>query len=324
MATKMILDCDTGVDDAMAIMYAALHPGIELLGVGAVWGNVDVALATRNTLRVLDLVDRGDVPVAQGAAGPLLGGDVEFATHVHGADGQGGAGDDVPVRAAARTTAAQQIVDLVRSHPGEVWLVPVGPLTNIATALVLDPELPSLVAGVAVMGGSARRPGNVTPVAEANIHKDPESAAAVFRAPWPIVMAGLDVTMDVILTPEHRDRLAGGGEAGRYLARIMQSYGEFYRDEVFGEWQCCMHDTLAVAAAVGALDVRLAPVVNVEVDTTDGPGRGQTVADLRGVYRGFPPQEGAHCTVLLDVDARIADEAVDLIAAHGTRERSAR
>jgi purine nucleosidase len=324
MATKMILDCDTGVDDAMAIMYAALHPGIELLGVGAVWGNVDVALATRNTLRVLDLVDRGDVPVSQGAAGPLLGGDVEFATHVHGADGQGGAGDDVPVRAAARTTAAQQIVDLVRSHPGEVWLVPVGPLTNIATALVLDPELPSLVAGVAVMGGSARRPGNVTPVAEANIHKDPESAAAVFRAPWPIVMAGLDVTMDVILTPEHRDRLAGGGEAGRYLARIMQSYGEFYRDEVFGEWQCCMHDTLAVAAAVGALDVRLAPVVNVEVDTTDGPGRGQTVADLRGVYRGFPPQEGAHCTVLLDVDARIADEAVDLIAAHGTRERSAR
>ncbi len=317
MATKMILDCDTGVDDAMAIMYAALHPGIDLLGVGAVWGNVDVPLATRNTLRVLDLVNRADVPVAQGAAGPLLGGAAEYAFHVHGADGQGGAGDDVPVRPAAPTTAAQQIVELVRSHPGEVWLVPVGPLTNIATALALDPELPELVAGVAIMGGSARRPGNVTPVAEANIHKDPEAAAAVFRAPWPIVMAGLDVTMDVILTAEHRDRLAAGGEAGRYLARILQRYGEFYREEVFGEWRCCMHDTLAVAAAAGTLDVRLAPVVRVEVDTTGGPGRGQTIADLRGVYRGFPPQEGAHCTVLLEVDARIADEAVELIAAHG-------
>ncbi|RGE19808.1 nucleoside hydrolase [Leucobacter sp. wl10] len=317
MTTKMILDCDTGIDDAMAIMYAALHPGIELVGVGAVWGNVDVPRATRNSLRVLELVGRDDVPVAQGAAGPLLGGHVEYAYHVHGGDGQGNAGDDAPVRPAAPTTAAQQIVELVRAHPGEVWLVPVGPLTNLAAALVLDPELPSLVAGVSVMGGAARCPGNVTPVAEANIFKDPEAAAAVFRAPWPIVMAGLDVTMGVVLTAEHRDRLARGGEAGRYLARIMQHYGEFYRDEVFGEWSCCMHDTLAVAAAAGALEVRLAPVVNVEVDTTRGPGRGQTVADLRGAYRGFPDQGGAHCTVLLDVDARIADEAVELIAAHG-------
>ncbi|MFT4231472.1 MAG: nucleoside hydrolase [Leucobacter sp.] len=317
MGVKMILDCDTGVDDAMAIMYAALHPGIELLAVGSVWGNVDVALATRNTLRVLDLVGRDDVPVARGAAGPLLGGAATHATHVHGDDGQGGAGDDAPVREAEPTTAAQQIVDLVRARSGEIWLVPVGPLTNIATALALDPELPGLVAGVALMGGAARVPGNVTPVAEANIHKDPEAAAAVFRAPWPIVMAGLDVTMEVILTERHRDRLAAGGEAGRYLARIMQHYGEFYRDEVFGEWACCMHDALAVAAAAGHLEVRLAPVVNVEIDATNGPGRGQTIADLRGAYRGYPVQEGAHCTVLLEVGAGIADEAVDLIAAHG-------
>lgn len=316
MVTKMILDCDTGVDDTMAIMYAALHPEIELLGMTTVWGNVDVPLATRNTLRVLDLVGCGDVPVAQGAAGPIAGGPAEFAYDVHGRDGQGGAADDAPVRAAAATTAAQQIIDIVRAHPGEVWLVPVGPLTNIAAALALDPELPSLVAGVSLMGGSALAPGNVTPVAEANIWHDAEAAAAVFRAPWNIVMAGLDVTMRIVITPEHSERLQAGGEAARYMARIMQHYGEFYRDNTFGTWSCAMHDTIAVAAAAGTLDVRLAPVVNVEVDATGGPGHGQTIADLRGVYQGYPEQPGAHCTVLLDVDDGIADEVIDLIAAH--------
>ena len=316
MATRMILDCDTGIDDAVAIMYAALHPGIDLIGVGTVWGNVDVPLATRNTLRVLDLAGRSDVPVAQGAAGPLLGGPAEFSYHVHGADGQGGAADDAPVRAAAPTTAAQQIVDLVRAHPGEVWLVPVGPLTNIAAALVLDSDLPKLVAGVSIMGGSAGAPGNVTPVAEANVWHDPEAAAAVFRAPWPIVMAGLDVTMGTVITEQHRDRLAGSGAAGRYLARILQHYGEFYREVVFDEWACCMHDAVAVAAAAGMLDVRLAPLLNVEVDATSGPGRGQTIVDLRGTYRGHPDQEGAHCRVLLDIDPGIVDEIVELIASH--------
>lgn len=317
MATKVLLDCDTGVDDAMAIMYAALHPEIELIGVGTVWGNVDVPRATRNTLRVLDIVGRPEVPVAEGAAGPMNGAPAEFSYAVHGNDGQGNAGDDEPVREAAAISAAQQISSLVRAHPGEVWLVPVGPLTNIAAALRLDPELPELVAGVSVMGGSALAPGNVTPVAEANIWHDPEAAEAVFRAPWPIVMAGLDVTMKAVITEEHRDRLAASGAAGRYLARILQHYGEFYREQVFGRWACCMHDAIAVAAAADLLDVRLAPVVDVEVDATAGPGRGQTIVDLRGGYRGYPEQPGAHCRVLLDIDERIVDEIVDLIAAHG-------
>lgn len=343
VATKMILDCDTGVDDAVAIMYAALHPDIELLAVGTVWGNVDVTLATHNTRHVLDLVGRSDVPVARGAAGPLLGGPVEFSTHVHGDDGQGGvldqreregrvaAGEAAAVPAGGADaggagfgsadagtgfgSAAQQIVDLVRAHPGEVWLVPVGPLTNIAAALVLEPELTQLVAGVAIMGGSARAPGNVTPVAEANIWHDPEAAAAVFRAPWPIVMAGLDVTMRAVITEAHRDHLAAGGAPGQYAAAILQHYGEFYRDQVFGYWACCMHDAIAVAAAAGHLDVKLAPTVAVEVDTGHGPTRGQTVVDLRGVYRGFPPQPDAHCTVLLEIDTQIVDDIVALIAA---------
>lgn len=321
MATKIMLDCDTGVDDAMAIMYAALHPDAELLGVTTVWGNVDVPLATTNTLRVLDRVGRWDVPVAQGAAGPIAGGPAEFSYHVHGPDGQGGAGETTPLTEAvlarlSRVSAAQQIIETVRAHPGEVWLVPVGPLTNIAAALALDPELPALVAGVALMGGAALVPGNVTPAAEANVWHDAEAAAAVFRAPWPIIMVGLDVTMKAVLTADHRDQLAASGSAGRYLARIIQSYGDFYRDVVFDEWACCMHDTLAVGAAIGALDTRLAPVVHVEVDTSGGPSHGQTIADLRGRYRGYPAQEGAHCQVLLDIDPRIVGEAVDLIAAY--------
>ncbi|WP_432974053.1 nucleoside hydrolase [Dactylosporangium sp. CA-233914] len=316
MATKMILDCDTGVDDTMAIMYAALHPDIELLGVGSVWGNVDVPTATRNTIHTLELVGAGHVPVAQGAAGPLLRTPNYFGYHVHGDDGQGNAYDHAPVGPAAPTTAAQQIVEIVRANPGEVWLVPVGPLTNIATALALAPELPELVAGVSIMGGAALAPGNTSPAAEANIAHDPEAAAAVFRAPWPIIMVGLDVTMKVLITPERRAVLDAGGPTAQYMSRIMQFYGEFFEKTTFGTWAATMHDTLAVAAAAGTLKIRSAPNVNVEVDCSGGPSRGATVCDMRGIYAGFPPQPGAHCQVLLDVDDSIADEVIELIARH--------
>ena len=315
MTIKMILDCDTGVDDTMAIMYAALHPDIDLLAVGSVWGNVDVPTATRNTIHTLEMVGRGDVPVAQGAAGPLLRKDTYFAYFVHGEDGQGNAFDGAPVGPAADTTAAQQIIDLVHAHPGEVWLVPVGPLTNIATALALDPELPSLVAGVSIMGGNALAPGNASPVAEANIAHDAEAAAAVFRAPWPIIMAGLDVTMKVLITAERRAALDAGGKAAAYLSRIMQFYGD-YIGQSFGEWTATMHDSIAVAAAAGTLIVRSAPVVNVEVDCSGGPSHGATVCDMRGIYSGYPAQEGAHCTVLMDIDDGIADDVIALIAGY--------
>lgn len=316
MTTKMVLDCDTGIDDTMALLYAALHPEIDLLAVGSVWGNVDVQTATRNTIHTLEMVGKGHVPVAPGAAGPLSGAEAVFANYVHGDDGQGNTYDGAPVGPAAPTTAAQQIIDLVHANPGEVWLVPVGPLTNIAIALALDPDLPRLVAGVSVMGGNALAPGNATPAAEANIAHDAEAAAAVFRAPWPIVMAGLDVTMKVLITPQRRAVLDEGGAVARYLSRIMQFYGDFYADSLFGSWMAAMHDTIAVAAAAGTLTVNTAPVVNVEVDCSGGPSHGATVCDLRGIYAGFPPQEGAHCKVLLDVDDSIADDVLALIAAY--------
>ena len=316
MQERLLLDCDTGVDDTMAILYAALHPGIDLVGIGTVWGNVDVPTATRNTLHTLEMVGRGSVPVARGAAGPLSGMPAEFAYFVHGDDGQGNVGQTRPSGSPVAGSAAEQIIRMARRHPGEITLVPVGPLTNIALALALEPELPRLVKGVSLMGGTALAPGNVTAVAEANIAHDAEAAAAVFRAPWPITMAGLDVTMRTLITPERRAVLDAGGSLGRYVSRILQFYGEFTGRD-FGGWCATMHDTMAVAAAAGTLAVRLAPVVNVEVDVSGGPSHGQTLCDMRGRYLGYPPQEGAHCRVLLDTDDRIADELVGLIADFG-------
>jgi len=317
MALKMILDCDTGVDDTLAILYAALHPDIDLIGLGSVWGNVDVATATRNCLHTVHMAGRPDVPVAAGAAGPIAGGEAVFAYHVHGDDGQGNAGSGRQVGAVVPGSAAEQIIRLVTAHPGEVEIVAVGPLTNLALALGLCPELPSLVRGVTIMGGAADAPGNVTEVAEANIWCDPEAAAAVFAAEWPLTMVGLDVTMRTTLDDSHRARLDAGGSIGQYVSRILDFYFDFFAAAAFGERRSCMHDALAVAVAAGTLVPDLAPTVNAYVVTGDGPTRGQTVCDTRGKYMGFPAQEGAHCRVVLQTDPRFGDQVVDLIASAG-------
>lgn len=313
---KMVLDCDTGVDDTLAILYAALHPAVDLLGVGAVWGNVDVPLATRNSLNVLHLAGRPEVPVARGADRPLLQTEPVFAYHVHGDDGQGNAGTTSTHGEPVRESAAEQIVRLAREHPGEVEIVAVGPLTNVALALGLCPELPRLVRGITIMGGAALAPGNVTEVAEANIWCDPDAAAAVFNADWPLTMVGLDVTMRTTLDDGHRERLATGGTLGEYVAGILDHYIGYFAAEAFGERRSCMHDALAVAVAAGTLVPSLAPTVRAHV-STEGSTRGQTVCDLRGMYMGYPAQEEARCTVVLETDPAFADTVVDLLVAAG-------
>ncbi len=314
---KMLLDCDTGVDDTLAILYAALHPDIDLLAVGSVWGNVDVDTATRNSLHTVAMAGQPEVPVARGAAGPITGRPAEFAPHVHGEDGQGNRGTGRPVQPAADGTAAEQIIRVAREHPGEAELVAVGPLTNVALALGLCPELPSLLRGVTVMGGAALAPGNVTEVAEANIWHDPEAAAAVFAADWPLTMVGLDVTMTTTLDGGQLDRLETGGSLARYVAGIVELYAGFFAETAFGERRSCMHDLLAVAIAAGTLVPDVAPVVHARVDTGDGPGRGQTICDLRGRYMGYPEQPGARCRVVLECDPAFGDQVVELLLAAG-------
>src|SRR5690625_1908690 len=156
----IILDCDTGVDDTMAILYAALHPKIELVALGSVWGNIDVPTATRNCLHTLAMIGRPDIPVAPGASGPPTQAPPTFAYHVHGDDGQGNAGhagECFPDVKPQNMSAAQQIIEHARARPGEIEIVAVGPMTNIALALAIAPDLPNMVKGITIMGGEIGR-----------------------------------------------------------------------------------------------------------------------------------------------------------------------
>lgn len=313
MSQKIILDVDTGVDDALAILTAALSPSIELVGCTTTWGNVSVDTAARNTAALLEMAGQ-DVPVARGAEGPLVGETPEFPAHVHGADGQGGHADVSYRPALATDTAAELILRLSHEHAGELQLVAVGPLTNLAHALEADPTLPERIREVTIMGGAFLAPGNMTPLAEANIHHDPEAAQRVLEASWRCTMVGLDVTMREMLTEDHRAALAAGGEIGQYCARILDFYFDFYLG-VTGVRCAGNHDALALAVGTGLATATLAPTVRMEVDTTHGPGRGQTIADLRPRYQGWPVLEGARHRAVLEVEPGFADRMVALLAA---------
>ncbi|WP_373183460.1 nucleoside hydrolase [Halomonas campaniensis] len=314
MAHSIIFDTDPGVDDAQAIAIALRHPEIDLLGMTTTYGNVDVEVATHNALLLAQLAGRDDVPVAQGAAAPLVKERHPPPAHIHGANGLG----DIELPAvrgkADPRSAARFIIDTVNARPGEVTLVAVGPLGNLAAALQLDPSIIGRVRQVVIMGGSIREGGNVTPVAEANMFNDPDAAARVLTAGWPLVLVGLDVTHRCVLTPAHMARIeAGQGELGRVLAGSYAFYRDFYR-EFLGIDGCCPHDSCALAwllrpelftTARGHLTV-----------ATDGDAEGQTIFAPQG--RAFieerwsrtPPVE-----VCLEVDGQaVSDWIADTLA----------
>jgi purine nucleosidase len=220
MRHRIILDCDPGIDDAAAILLALASPDeLEVLAITAVAGNVALELTERNARALVELAGRREVPVHAGCAGPLHGPPIT-AEHVHGANGLGGVVLPEPVRPLAAPHAADAIVEIVQAaKPGEVTLVAVGPLTNLAVALRKEPRLAERLRRVVLMGG-ARDLGNVTPAAEFNIYVDPEAAAIVFNAGVPITMFGLDVTHQVRLTAARLDRLVRQGPAAAALARM--------------------------------------------------------------------------------------------------------
>lgn len=304
------LDCDTGIDDALTLgVMVAL--GADLQGVGSVSGNLSAAGGARNTLDLLALMGRADVPVAVGAHDPIDDVFHGVADFVHGTNGIG----EVELPRAGEPvaeSAAEMLVRLAHEHPGTLRVLAIGPMTNLALALELEPELPSLVADVVIMGGAALVPGNVSAVAEANIWNDPIAAKALFEVAWPVTMVGLDVTMLARFDETHRLALAAGGVVPKALAAMLDVYFQYYTP-ILGQPSCALHDPLAAAIALGTIVPSLAPVVPVEVDATDGPGRGQTLVDLRKRFVGYPPMPGARHSVVLQVPEGFGDTLLELL-----------
>ncbi len=297
-----LLDCDTGIDDAMAIIYLLGEPDIDLVGITNVFGNVDPDQAAANTLALLELAGRPDIPVAIGAHHPLHGRYDGGAPHVHGHNGIGGITLPSPAAEPSTEAAAQMIVRLAHEHRGQLHIVATGPLTNIALALALDPAFPHHIASLTIMGGAAAVPGNVSPVAEANIGNDPEAAVAVLSAHWPhLTLVPLDVTMTQQLTEADRQvLLASPRPVPQAIGRMLDFYFDFY-EGLLGTRSCALHDPLAAAIATGRAATQLAPRVHIEIDATPGPGRGQTICDLRWRHLDYPEQRDANANLVLEL-----------------------
>lgn len=294
---SIVLDCDPGHDDAVAMVVAA-HSA-DLLGITTVAGNAPLERTTHNARVMRDLLGL-DVPIHAGASRPLLA-EPSFGSFVHGESGLDGADLPEPTTPLDGDDAPGFIVEVVRQHPG-CWLVPVGPLTNIALALRADDTLASRVAGISLMGGGTF--GNRTPVAEFNIWADPEAAAIVFRSGIPLVMAGLDVTYQFQATPP---RIAAVRALPGLLPAIFADLFEFFSDNYRSRHDpgsiegAAVHDPLAVLAITRPELFTRTPR-HVDVETSGEHARGMTVIDQRRLRGRAEP----NCDVLTDVDAERA------------------
>ena len=302
--TPILMDVDTGVDDALALMLAVSEPDVDLVAVTCCAGNVGAGQAVTNTLAVLELCGAHEVAVAMGSEAPLV---VPLRTATsHGPHGLGFATPPPPRGMVSDRFGPELIVDLARQHEGELVLVATGPLTNIALALRYEPALPRLLGRLALMGGSFDHPGNTTPAAEFNIWVDPEAAAAVFNAfsvadRRPLVV-GLNVTDDAQLTPGHLTAL-GGGEIADFVAAALRVK---FEDKGFAR----MHDPVALALAVDpAFGATRAGTVDVELG--GALTRAMTVVDWHGLW-GRPPN--ADVAVSVDYD-RFLDRLVERLVA---------
>ncbi len=305
MTPALLLDCDTGIDDALAILYAAGR-GADLRACTVTHGNVPVALGVRNTLTVLEAAGLTNVPVYEGAARPLAQ-PLLTAEFVHGQDGLGDAGITFSSRPASGAMAATHIARLARESAEKLTLVAIGPLTNIALALLLEPDLPQLVERVVVMGGAVGAPGNASETGEANVWHDPEAAALVVEAPWDVLFIGLETTMQTALSPEAISRIAASERPRAQLAwRAMQRYLDVY-ERALGYRSCILHDPLALALALEP-DLATYRSVTAFVECGQGRTRGMLAADLRG-YHPEPPDRSASGVI------RIVD-SVDVEAFH--------
>jgi inosine-uridine nucleoside N-ribohydrolase len=290
VTTSILLDCDPGHDDAIALLLALASPEVELLGVTTAAGNQTLEKTTANALRVLELAGRGEIPVAAGADRPLLR-EPFVATYVHGETGLDG--PDLPPPEGR--PVEEHAVDFLAERVKGSTLVATGPLTNVALLLALRPE--ARPARLVLMGGAIAE-GNVTPAAEFNIWADPEAASRVFASGLDVTMVGLDVTHRALLTPAHAERLRGTGRVGRVVAELLDFYGVFHR-EVYGFDGAPIHDAVALAHAFRP-DLLELERLNVEIDCESSLCRGRTVVDL---WRRSGREPNAHVAVGIDSEA---------------------
>jgi inosine-uridine nucleoside N-ribohydrolase len=302
--TPVILDCDPGHDDAIALLLALASPELELLGVTTVHGNQTLEKTTANALRVLDLVGRDDVPVAAGADRPLRR-ELTVASHVHGETGLDGPVMPPPRRAAIDEPAVVFMERVIAASDTPVTLVPTGPLTNVA--LLLERTGGANLERIALMGGAIAE-GNLTPAAEFNIWADPEAAQAVFHSGIHTTMMGLDVTHLAVTTPALQDRLRAVGTAGTFVADLVDFFTVYHR-ETYGWNGAPIHDAVALAQAIRP-ELVTTVECNVEVELESELCRGRTVVDL---WRRTERAPNVHVGVGLDTDA-FFDLLVDRIA----------
>jgi purine nucleosidase len=327
----VILDVDTGIDDALALFYAAASPEVEFVAATCVPGNIDLVNVARNTAGVLALAGRKDVEVALGAERPLLR-PLNIAPDTHGPRGLGYADPPASPRPFSERTAADLLVEEARRRPGQLLLVATGPLTNVALACLREPAFPALLRRLVIMGGAYGHGGNTTPVSEWNISVDPEAARLVFDAFSPDRLTaageqspalavplcfGLDVTETAIMTPGHLERLwaiAGRGPDEDPLlgciAGALRFYFEFHA-KYDGFYGAHIHDPLTMAGAVHPELVLRTELQTVDVETAGALTTGQTVADRRHHW-GRPPN--AELVIEADVPAFL-DRWIDRVGA---------
>jgi inosine-uridine nucleoside N-ribohydrolase len=291
VSTKIVIDCDPGHDDAIAILLALASPEVELVGVTTVAGNQTLDKTTRNALVTLEVAGRDDIRVAAGAGAPLSR-ELRTAAHVHGESGLDGPELSEPQ---AQPVAEHAVDFLAEVIDGGTVLVPTAPLTNIALLLERHPEVRDRIEHIVWMGGAIGE-GNVTPAAEFNAFVDPEAADVVFASGIPITMIGLDVTHKALFTRAHAERLREAGRAGRFVAELSDFFQRFH-ERSYGFEGSPIHDAMAVAHVIDPTLVRTRKV-NVAVETSSELCDGRTVVDLRGVT-GRPE----NAQVGIDVDA---------------------
>ena len=305
--TPIILDCDPGHDDAIALLLALGSPELEVLGVTTTYGNQTLEKTTANALRVLELAGRADVPVAAGAAAPLER-ELVVAAHVHGESGLDGPTLPPPSIEPVPADAVEWIAGAVADAAGPVTLVPTGPLTNIARYLGLHGT--EGIERIVLMGGSIAE-GNMTPAAEFNVWADPEAAQIVLEADLDVTMIGLDVTHKAVTGPDVQRRLREGGSIGVFVAELVDFFTVYHR-QTYGWDGAPIHDAVAVAHVLrpGLVETKLR---NVVVERESELCRGRTVVDL---WQRTDRPANAHVGVDLDAPA-FFDLLVERIARLG-------